>query len=129
MKFMNEAHKQFVMNCILKAGQDDIYHIALFYVLGLSEDCKRNVDTLYDWKSNCVKKLGKKSGWITSTSLKIIRLAYNLFSDGCPTAVDIEDPEERCCELLGYTPAAILSGLEPKIFAYCLEGIRIRYME
>lgn len=129
MKFMDESHKKFVEGCLAHAGQPDIYHVSLFYVLGISDVCKQHIDELYDWESNCVKLFKKNPSWITGTSLKFIRLAYNLFSDGCPTAIDIKDPEERCYELLGYSPTAILSGLEPQAFVYCLEGISIRYME
>lgn len=57
MKFMNEKHKNFVEECIKRANNDDCYHMALFYVLGLTDDCQNNIDSLYDFKTGCVKQI------------------------------------------------------------------------
>ncbi len=45
MKYMNEVHQQFVQEC---AKNKACYHVALFYVLGLTEDCRNHIDNLYD---------------------------------------------------------------------------------
>ena len=34
-----------------------VYHKALCYCLGISDDTRRNVDSIYDFKTGCVKTL------------------------------------------------------------------------
>lgn len=128
MKFLNESHKLFFEECCQKAKSKDAYHSALFYVLGLTEDCRNNINTLYNFEECCVKDLkGEEYGWITGTDIRIIRLAYNLFNNGCPTAFKIEDAEEKLEETNKYIPTNIFGYLSPELREYCFEGIRIRF--
>lgn len=128
MKFMSDVHEKFVNECCERARNKDCYHRALFYVLGLTEDCRKNIDLLYDWSDGCVMPIvGAKYGWITGTDRRIIRLAYNLYNGGCPTAFDIENPEEMLDETMEYLPSNIFGGLIGELVEYCFEGVRIRY--
>lgn len=128
MKFLDEEHKQFVERCVEKAKNNDCYHLSLFYVLGLTENCRRNIDSLYGWSDGCVKiPEGDAYGWITGTDIRIIRLAYNLYNNGAPTAFGIEDLEEKNRELMEYLPTSILGYLSSELIEYCFEGIRVRY--
>ena len=74
-----------------------------------------------------VLQSGEKYGWITGTDIRIIRLAYNLYNNGAPTAYEIEDADEKCKELMNYLPTAIFAYLESDLLEYCLEAIRIRF--
>lgn len=128
MNFINDKHRDFVVQCLEKSRNDDCYHKALFYVLGLTDNCRRNINSLYDFSDGCVKQIaGEKYGWVTGTDIRIIRLAYNLYNNGAPTAFEIEDAEEKCNELMNYLPTAIFGYLDSKMIEYCFEGIRIRY--
>ena len=128
MQFLNDEHEAFYERCVSKSTSKDCYHKALFYVLGLTEDCRRNIDSLYDWEDRCVKQVeGEAYGWITGTDMRIIRLAYNLFNNGAPTAFHIEDPEEKNEELMKYLPTSIFGGISAELVEFCFEGIRIRY--
>ena len=124
-KYRNNTHKTFVEECCAKAKNSDVYHKALFYTLGLTEDCQRNINDLYDWSDRCVKPLDGLS-WITGTDMRIIRLAYNLFNNGAPTAFELCG-EEKESELEKYTPTSIFSYLSPELREYCFEAIRIRF--
>lgn len=126
MEFMNEEHQKFYESCLNKSSSKDCYHRSLFYILGLTEDCREAIDSLYDWKDRCVKPLNN-CGWITGTDIRIIRLAYNLFNNGCPTAFDIENKDDKIDEVMEYTPASIFSYISPELREYCFEGIRIRH--
>ena len=128
IKFMDEEHKEFVLKCCEKANNYDPYHLALFYVLGLTEDCRNNISSLYDWKNGFIKRLnGESYGWITGTDIRIIRLAYNLYNNGCPTAFEIEDVEEKLDETMEYLPTSIFGYLDSEMLEYCFEGIKIRF--
>lgn len=92
IKYKNDKQKKFIKECIRRAGNDDVWHVSLFYTLGLTNDCQNNIDSLYDFNTGCVKQIkGEKYGWITGTDIRIIRLAYNLYNNGAPTAYEIED--------------------------------------
>lgn len=128
MKYMNKVHQQFVMECVEKAKNDDCYHMSLFYILGLTQDCRNHIDSLYNWNDGCVQQTrGESYGWITGTDACIIRLAYNMYNNGAPTAFDIDNLEEKNDELMSYLPTAIFGYLSPELIEYCFEGIRIRY--
>lgn len=105
IKYKNDKQKNFIKECIRRAGNDDVWHVSLFYTLGLTNDCQNNIDSLYDFNTGCVKQIkGEKYGWITGTDIRIIRLAYNLYNNGAPTAYEIEDADEKCKELMNYLP-------------------------
>lgn len=129
MKFLNEEHELFVKECLEKSERKDCYHASLFYVLGLSEGCRQQIDSLYDWRTRCIKPIldNEEYGWITGTDIRLIRLAYNLFNNGAPTAFAIEDLEKKNKELLNYLPTELFSYLESQLIEGCFEGIRIRY--
>lgn len=128
INYMSDEHENFVKECCDKARNSDCYHKALFYILGLTYDCRRNIDSLYDWSDGCVKKpSGEEFGWITGTDMRIIRLAYNLYNNGAPTAYSIDNLEEKNEELMKYLPTSLFGYIGPELIEYCFEGIRIRY--
>lgn len=129
IKFMNVTHEKFVIDCCTKAKNNDCYHLALFYCLGLTEDCRNNINSLYDFSTGYVTGniSSENFGWITGTDIRIIRLAYNLYNNGAPTAYKITNPEEKEDELFNYLPTSIFSYLSSEIMEYAFEAIRIRF--
>ena len=128
IRYKNEKHENFVRECIRRAKTNEIYHVALFYTLGLSDDCQNNINSLYNFNTGCVKQIrGEEYGWVTGTDIRIIRLAYNLYNNGAPTAFEIEDAEDKCNELKNYLPTAIFGYLDSEMIEYCFEAIRIRF--
>lgn len=128
IRYKNEKHENFVRECIRRAKTNEVYHVALFYTLGLSDDCQNNINSLYVFNTGCVKQIrGEEYGWVTGTDIRIIRLAYNLYNNGAPTAFEIEDAEDKCNELKNYLPTAIFGYLDSEMIEYCFEAIRIRF--
>lgn len=119
MKFKNEDHKRFYMDCMLEAhaSDDDVYRSALFYTLGLSETTRRIINDLYDWKNGCIIPSGIYNPAQTGSSAKLTRLAFNLFTDCIP-----EDSSEAISE--AYTPVSIFSS---SLMPWMLEAVRIRF--
>ena len=124
--FRNEKHKRFFLEYLPKCRYADVYHAALVYCLGIDEDTRKNVNSIYDFKTGCVKTKCLHEGWITSGSAKIIRMAYNLYNNGTPSVYDYEDAEEQLNECRQYTVEELFCCGYAKYF---WQAVKIRYPE
>lgn len=118
-RFKDEKHKSFYLDCLSRLPSDyqDSYHRALFYILGACADCRRNIDALYNFNTREIQFKGFSAAWQTGTSIKVTRLAFNLFNGYCG-----EDAKAECSGL--YTPYELFDcDLQP----YMLEAIRLKY--
>lgn len=50
--------------------------------LGIDRDTREHINRIYDFKSGCVKTECLHEGWQTSGSVRIVRMAFNLYCDG-----------------------------------------------
>ena len=96
--FKSKAHKNFYLKYLPECRYQDAYHRALVYCLGIDEDTRNHVNSIYDFKTGCVKTECLNEGWQTSGSVKIVRMAFNLYCNGTPSVFDLEDAEERLQE-------------------------------
>ena len=83
------------------------YHQALVYILEISEDTRNHFSENYDRKEGSIQTECLRSSWQTSGSLKAVRLAFNLYTDGAPSADECEDPDEQIAEDLSYAASDI----------------------
>jgi hypothetical protein len=108
-------HRAFFFENLAKAKNDDAYHQAFFYLVGCSSDTRRNINSLFDFKENCIRPEGLEKGWQTGGTRRLCRLAFNLWN--------------------GYTEQGGESMATPyELFdcgyaRYMLEGIKLRYPE
>ena len=58
INFISEAHEK-----LKEVRYQDVYHKALCYCLGISDDTRRNINSIYDLKSGCVKTESGKKIW------------------------------------------------------------------
>lgn len=124
--FKSEAHRKFFYEYLAKCRYKDVYHAALVYCLGISEDTRRNANQIYDFKSGSVKTECLHEGWQTSGSLHIVRMAFNLYCNGTPSVFDCEDSEDQLSECGKYTVEDLFCcGYAP----YFWEAVKIRYPE
>ena len=126
MVFVNEEHKKFYYEKLAQAGCQDCYHMALFYILGISKDTRKHFRQIYDIKSGCIKTECLHQGWQTSSSIKVVRFAFNLYTDGMPSVCDYEDSDEQVSECRGYSVSDIFCC---NYAMYFWEGIKLRYPE
>lgn len=126
MFFINEDHYNFYQEKTAKLKTDS-YLKALIYTIGICPDTRCRWDKIYDEKERTIVPEQLHQGWQTGTSLKVTRLAFQLYTDGTPTAytgdnADQEDFKECqnysvsdifCCE---YAP-------------YFVEAVKLRYPE
>ena len=119
-KFYYEKLEQLILKDL------DVYHKALIYCLGISNDTRRNIDRIYDYKTGCVKTESLREGWQTSGSVKVVRMAFNLYCNGVPSVDDYEDVEKQIYECRRYTVEDIFCCAYAPYF---WQAIQIRYPE
>ena len=101
-------------------------HKALCYCLGINNDTRRNVDSIYDFKTGCVKTECLHEGWQTSGSMKVVRMAFNLYCNGTPSVDDYTKTEEQVNECRQYTVEDLFCCAYAPFF---WQAIQIRYPE
>lgn len=75
---------------------------ALVYILGISETCRSHFRDIYDSADKSIKPEALRAAWQTGSSVKLTRLAFNLFT--WQTAPG-DDPDK-------YTPKTLFAGLD-----------------
>ena len=95
ISFISEAHEKFYYEKLKEVRYVDVYHKALCYCLGISDDTRRNIDRIYDFETGCVKPACLYEGWQTSGSKKIVRMAFNLYCNGTPSVDEDTTTDEQ----------------------------------
>lgn len=104
----------------------DVYHAALIYCLGICDDCRLHIDEIYDFKTGCVNSDCLNRCWLTSSSGRVIRMAFNLYSGGAPSIYKYSKKDEQLSEILMYMPDRLFcTGDAP----YFWQAIKIRFPE
>ena len=124
--FISEAHEKFYYEKLKEVRYQDVYHKALVYCLGICDDTRRNVDNIYNFKTGCVKTECLHEGWQTSGSVKVVRMAFNLYCNGMPSVSDYENAEEQVVECRQYTVEELFCCAYAPFF---WQAIQIRYPE
>ena len=101
--FISDAHEKFYYEKLKEVRYQDVYHKALVYCLGISDDTRRNIKSIYNFKTGCVKTECLHEGWQTSGSMKVVRMAFNLYCNGTPSVFDYGDKEGQVNECRKHT--------------------------
>lgn len=113
--FKDETHREFYEAQVTRTHtENDTYHQALFYTLGLTGETRRNIETIYNFKERCINLESLRKGWQTSESTRVCRLAFNLFNGytGSGKSAPLFTPYEL---------------FDSGSINYMLEAIKIRY--
>lgn len=81
--FSTEKHKEFFISMITKVNTWDRYHMALFYTLGISPDCREHIEDLFTFSREnygIKPETALLCDWQTGGSMSCTRLGYNLFN-------------------------------------------------
>lgn len=110
--FKNDAHRDFFQQMMDKCGKNDNYHRAFFYLVGIASETRNHVEQLFDFSNDCIKPDALHNPWQTSGTVKICRLAFNLWcgymrGDACD-----------------YTPYELF---DCGYVRYMVEGIKLMY--
>ena len=124
--FKSRENEKYYEEYLKKCRYQDVYHRALVYCLGIDRDTRENVNKIYNFKTGYVKTECLQEGWQTSGSVRVIRMAFNLYCNGTPSVSDYEDAEEQVDECRQYTVEEIFCCAYAPYF---WQAIQIRYPE
>lgn len=118
-KFKDLDHHQFYEAMLrMTHSQTDPYRQPLFYLLGLTEQTRSHVRDLYDFDENVIRPEGLNKGWQTSSTIKLTRLAFNLYNG-------YSGDEERDAAR-NYSPYFMF---DTSHLSYFFEAVKLRYAE
>jgi len=125
MRFKNNYHETKYNEFIGRLGSKaDVYHKALFYLLAIEDSLAENIRSLYDFKTNEILFEGLNGGFQTSGTLRITRLAFNLFSSSTLSGELISEDEGYKDDAGSYAPDVIFN--DSNIFCF-VEALFIRF--
>jgi len=113
--FKSKEHQQFYIDMMRECEVNDTYHQAFFYVMGIAEETRKNINQLFNFGGNQIDFSGLEGQWQTSSTKRACFLAFNLWNGyaGEEHDADCSPNYLFCCE---YAP-------------YFIEGIKLRHPE
>lgn len=123
IKFMNEEHENRYYAVLERMGRTDSEHRAAAYLLALDNECYRHKESLFDFVEDGIKPWGVlNQPWQTGTSVKTIRLMFNLWNT---TRYDRDDDSREIKESAWkYTPIEIFSS---SLALWYFEAVKLRF--
>ena len=101
IRFASAEHRDFFLRMMSEARKNDCYHQSFFYVMGIAPETRANIRQMFDFKQDCIKPEGMHGGWQTSGTVRVCRLAFNLWN--------------------GYTEPDFMEGMKIRYPEYCRE--------
>ena len=124
--FISQAHKKFYFEKLQEVRYQDVYHKALIYCLGINSDTRAHIDSIYNFKEGYVKPECLKEGWQTSGSVRVVRMAFNLYCNRTPSVDEDTGTEDQLLECSQYTVGELFCCAYAPFF---LQAVQIRYPE
>lgn len=124
--FISVEHEKFYYEKLKQVRYTDVYHKSICYCLGINADTRKHIDRIYDFESGLVKPECIFEGWQTSGSLKVVRMAFNLYCNGTPTTDLYKKKDEQIYEQSHYNVEDLFCSEYAPFF---WQAIRIRYPE
>ncbi len=126
MKFNGEGHKDFYEKYGATYESADRQRQALFYLLGVSEETRKHINSIYDFEECCIIPEILTSGWQTSSSRALTALAFDLYH-GSPVIPQMDPSQEQIEDALElYSVSGIMSRLHEWL-PFALEAINMVY--
>lgn len=126
IKFKDGQHKEFFYEKMQQVRVNDGNHQSLIYLLGLSETTRTHFQRIYNIETGLIQPNCVYEAWITSSTSRLINLAFNLYTDFTPIPDDIRDNESKELEYIrNYTPINLFDNYE--FFSYFVEAMKIRF--
>lgn len=121
--FKNENHLSNFNTILDSFSRDlskDVYWTSFIYVIASDNDLVKNVNTIIDFKDTAVKaETMFNEPFLTSTTKRLLMLAYSLFTDNSRLELDNETLEFSIPNIFDY--------LDSQNFEICFTAIKIRY--
>ena len=99
----------------------------MIYTVGISQDTRSRWSSFYDEKERTIKPEVINNGWQTSGSVRITRLAFQLFTDSTPTAIEYDKDDNpqysfKECQLYSVSDTFCCS-----YAPFFVEAVKLRY--
>lgn len=124
MNFKNKQHEENYNRFLSLSHSKDSYHKALFYLLALDDSLVNNINSLYSFQEDEIIFEGLDKAFQTSGSLRVTRLAINLFSSVTFSGQYINEDEGYKDDAKNYAPDNIFN--DANIF-YFFEALLLRF--
>lgn len=124
--FINKEHENFFFEKITLCRSQDIYHTALIYCLGINSDTRLHFNEIYNTQTGLINTECLQQGWITSGSSRVIRLAFNLYTNAAASINDYTTHDEQLNECRKYNVEDIFCC---DYASYFWQAIKLRYPE
>ena len=118
MLFRDGIHKHnyYVYLQADRVREDDFERKALFYLLALTEETRKNIHQLYDFESHYIDFNGMQQPWQTAGTMIICKLAFNLYN------IYRGEGDDSCYYI---TPTDLFYNDELR--PYMIEALKLRY--
>ena len=80
IRFASEEHRDFFLSMMAQSRHNDSYHRSFFYVMGIAPETRANIQQMFNFKEDCIEPEGMHGGWQTSGTVRVCRLAFNLWN-------------------------------------------------
>ena len=126
IRFASEEHRDFFLSMISKSRHNDSYHRSFFYVMGIAPETRANIQQMFNFKEDCIEPDGMHGGWQTSGTVRVCRLAFNLWNGYTePEQSNAFSPEDLfCCEFAPYFMEGSKSVTPNTAVNFCLSKSR-----
>lgn len=124
--FISEAHEKFYYEKLKEVRYQDEYHMALCYCLGINSDTRKHIDSIYSFETGCVRPECLQASWQTSGSMKVVRMAFNLYCNGTPSVDEDTTTDEQLYECRQYSVEELFCC---EYAPYFWQAVQIRYPE
>lgn len=126
--FESEEHYNFYFEKVGKLHADN-YLKALIYAVGICPDTRRRWLSFYDESERSIKPEVINEGWQTGTSSKVTRLAYQLYTDGTPTANTYDEQDRETQDFKECSRYSVSDIFCCEYAPFFVEAIKLRYPE
>ena len=124
--FVNDAHEKFYYEKLKEVQYQDEYHMALCYCFGINSDTRKHIDSIYSFETGCVRLECLQASWQTSGSMKVVRMAFNLYCNGTPSVDEDTTTDEQLYECRQYSVEELFCC---EYALYFWQAVQIRYLE
>ena len=126
MKFVDDKHEKFYyekMCELLQYRKNDVYYTSLIYTLAICDITRNHFKNIFNIKEGTININALSEAYQTSTSIKVTRLAFNLFNS-CIYDTDEDIEKDKVSKL--YAVDNIFCCTYAPFF---YESIKLRYPE
>ncbi|RKI51424.1 hypothetical protein D7V86_26525, partial [bacterium D16-51] len=106
--YKDKQHEKFYRHYLDRCRYRDPHHKALVYCLGIDGNTRGHIHDIYDFHTGCIKTECLHEGWQTDSSKKVVRLAFNLYTDRTVSVYDYGSQGGQLWECRHYSAAEIM---------------------